>query len=42
MVVAIAGSEKYIFSGDWNVYYRQDENFGYWNITGVQIKGIKF
>jgi hypothetical protein len=41
-VDAIAGIAKYSLSGNWNVYFKQDEELGYWNIAGIEIEGINF
>jgi hypothetical protein len=41
-IIAVSGNEGSQLSGNWNVGFELDEDFGYWFINNIQIEGIKF
>ena len=41
-LVAILSNESIPLSGNWKVLLRQDSEFSYWDITEIDLEGIKF
>ena len=35
-----SANETFQWNGNWSVEFEEDEKFGYWYITGVQVEGI--
>jgi hypothetical protein len=41
-ISATSGNNAYPLSGDWKVVFEKDEEFDYWYINSVAVKGINF